>query len=291
MSGEGDNATVHAQVEAFVRAMTAELSGGRVSLPGFPDIVPRIRQVLSDDNVTIEQVTRVVGAEPILTAGLLQLANSAAFSPLGKRVVDLRAAIARLGFNTVTSVSIGFAVSELRKTKTLNGIASPLAELWQRSVAVAAVSHVLARRLTKVSPDKAMLAGLLHGMGELYILTRIAGMAEAPLDRAVHDKILRGWHANAAQAVLEQWDITDDVVQSVHLQDNVGYVHEGEADLVDVLIVAKRLVLHSGKLEVVPGDAPPVSAALKLGLDARAIEQILSESAVELEALRVALGA
>jgi len=54
----------------------------------------------------------------------------------------------------------------------LRGLEKQLGVLWRHSVQVAALSYSVARRLTNVTGDTAMLAGLLQGIGKLYILTR-----------------------------------------------------------------------------------------------------------------------
>ncbi len=78
-SAQADSAPVSdPEAFAFVQALAAELSTGKVELPSFPDIAMRVRQVLADETVTPEKVVRVVGSEPALAARLLQLANSAA---------------------------------------------------------------------------------------------------------------------------------------------------------------------------------------------------------------------
>src|SRR5215470_3617142 len=160
------------QAFAFVQALAAELSKGKVDLPSFPDIALRVRKVLADENVSQDMVVRVVGSEPALAARLMQIANSAALNFTGKPITELRTAIARMGFNMVRSAAIAFAMSQLKKVDALKGLEKQLDELWKRSSMVATMSHAVARRFSKVNPDTAMLTGLLHGIGQLYILTR-----------------------------------------------------------------------------------------------------------------------
>jgi HD-like signal output (HDOD) protein len=57
----------------FVRTLAAELSGGNLDLPSFPEIAIRVRRVLSDPKSSVEQVVRVVGSEPALAARLLRI--------------------------------------------------------------------------------------------------------------------------------------------------------------------------------------------------------------------------
>jgi HD-like signal output (HDOD) protein len=200
---------------AFVQSLAAELSSGKVDLPSFPDIALQVRRVLADDNVTPEKVVRVVGSEPALAARLLQIANSAALNLSGKAVTDLRTAVARMGFNMVRSAAIAFAMSQLKKVDSLKGLEGPLDQLWQRSAAVAAMSHVVARRFSKANPDTALLAGLLHGIGQLYILTRAHKHPALFANQPAYHQIVRDWHSSISKALLENWEMADEIVLAV----------------------------------------------------------------------------
>src|SRR5271165_3202155 len=158
----------------FVRTLAAELSGGNVDLPSFPEIAVRIRRVLSDPNSSIEQVVRVVGSEPALAARLLRMANSASLNRSGRPVTDLRTAINRIGYNMVRSASISFAMAQIRNSSRLKGLEDQLQQLWKQSTLVAAFAFVLARNGAGINPDEAMLTGMMHAIGKLYVLTRAA---------------------------------------------------------------------------------------------------------------------
>ncbi len=67
--------------------------------------------------------------------------------------------------------------------------------------------------MTKLNPDTALLAGLLHGVGELYILTRANRHPALFADRPVYDTIVRDWHVSVAKALLENWEIAEDIVR------------------------------------------------------------------------------
>ena len=72
----------------------------------------------------------------------------------------------------VRSASISFSMAQIRKSNKLAGLEHHLNDLWQRSTLVAAFAYVLARTCTQVNPDEAMLTGMMHGIGKLYVLTR-----------------------------------------------------------------------------------------------------------------------
>src|SRR3954447_23987501 len=84
---------------AFVTELAQEVSSGKVELPSFPDIAVRVRKVLADEQVSNEQIARVVGSDPGLAARVFTLANSAALNRGGKNVSDLKTALNRIGHN------------------------------------------------------------------------------------------------------------------------------------------------------------------------------------------------
>ncbi len=275
---------------AFASALAKEMSAGKIELPGFPDIAMRVRRVLQDEEVSVEKLVRVIGAEPSLTARLLQIANSAAINRSGNRVNDLRTAITRVGFTLVRSSSIALAMSQLTKSQTLQAVKESLSALWQRSAHVAAMASVVARRLTSVNADAAALAGMVHGIGKLYILVRAVDFPGLTADAAGYHRIEQLWHANVAKAVLESWELADEVVAAVHQHEDLEYNHEGEADLTDVLLIANLLISFRQDPQAIEINLQGVTAAKRMNLDIESYQRLLEESAAEIEALRAALG-
>ena len=158
---------------AFLQKLASEVSAGSIDLPCFPDVVIRISTALADPKTTADHVVTIVGAEPRLAARILQTANSAAFNNSGKRLTDLRSAITRLGHQMVHGTAMSYAMQQMKNESLLRSIAQPLTELWNKSIAVASISRIVARR-TRLNADEAFLTGLLHGIGNLYIMARAA---------------------------------------------------------------------------------------------------------------------
>jgi HD-like signal output (HDOD) protein len=276
---------------AFVQALATELSSGKVDLPSFPDVAMRVRKVLADDNVTPDKIVRVIGSEPALAARVLQISNSAAINFSGKPITELRSAVARMGFNMVRSAAIAFAMAQLKKVDALKGLEKPLDELWKRSSLVATMSYVVARRLsTKVNPDTAMLAGLLHGVGHLYILTRAAKHPKLFANEAAFHAIVRDWHVSIAKALLENWEMTEEVVQAVSEFEDLQRTHTGPTDLTDVLTVGHLLATYRDYPDTIELNMQGVAACTRMQLDRAAYDRLLSESATEIAAIQQALG-
>jgi len=222
---------------AFLQQLAIELSQGTVDLPCFPNVVVRISEALMDPNTTSEQVVTIVGAEPRLAARLLQTANSAAFHTAGKAVTELRTAITRIGQHMVQSIAISYAIQQMQHEDSLRLIAQPLADLWDRSIAVASVCQIIAER-TRLHADVAFLTGLLHGIGGLYIMARAAGRAADLKNQRSWLELLDGWQASIGKAVLESWGFGDEMCSAVADQRDHERKFKHEADLTDVLVVS-----------------------------------------------------
>jgi HD-like signal output (HDOD) protein len=287
-SGEGGGDVAF----TFVQALAAELSGGKVELPGFPHIVMRVQKVLADETADAPRIVRVIGSEPVLATQLVRMANSPALNPSGASIMDLRTAVARCGLDTVRSATIAFAIQQLRDAPALKGLEKQLGVLWRRSVQVAALSHAVAKRLTgaTVSPDAAMLAGLLQGIGRLYILTRANRYPSLFADPLTYQTIEHDWHLSIAAALLENWGMADEIVQAVHDSENFDREPRGNPSLADVLVVASILADLHGEPEVLKAQTECSKPLQRLRLDYATCETFLMESAQEIAALRDALG-
>jgi HD-like signal output (HDOD) protein len=273
----------------FVRTLAAELSAGNVDLPSFPEIAVRVRRVLSDPKSSVDQVVRVVGSEPALAARLLRISNSASLNRSGRPVNDLRTAINRIGYNMVRSASMSFSMAQIRKSNKLAGLTHHLNDLWERSTLVAAFAYVLARNCTKVNPDEAMLTGMMHGIGKLYVLTRVVDHPELFASNTLLSQIITEWQASIGKAILENWNFSEPMAQAVGDQADFGRVLDGPADLTDVIVVSILMASHTDDIPGLEASLSEITAAKRLGLDQAKIQAVMSESAAEVTALSQAL--
>jgi HD-like signal output (HDOD) protein len=290
LSDDAARAATNDAAFQFVQELAQGLSRREIELPSFPAVAVRVRKVLADEEVSTQDIVRVVGSEAALAARIVQMANSAALCHVGKPIADLRAAITRIGFNLVRSASITFAMSQMRRAADLKGIDSQLQEHWERSTLVAAFSYVVARRFTKVNPDMALLAGLLHGVGRLYIMTRAVKHPRLFSDAAAYHEIERDWHASIATAMLETWGMPDAIVKAIAEHEDQGREHAGAPDLTDVLTVGALLATFHAFPETLELNMQGVTAAERMHLNRTSMEALIAESEHDIAALRQTLG-
>lgn len=270
----------------FLSDLARELSAGRVDLPSFPDAVARVQHVLSDDNISSERIARVVSSDAGLAARILTMANSTLLHRGGTPVTDLKVAITRIGHDSIRAAALAYATAQVRQAADLAPIRSELERFWQEGVRVAGLAHAMAKETRLMRPDEALLAGLLHNIGKVYIIAR------GPRDAgSVHidDAVLRDWHPGIGQALIENWKLPEDIATAVGGQLETERSHGGPADLQDLLIVAVNLEAQIAS-NAADDAAAQIPAAAAMGLTDSAIVRIMLESQTEMATLQAALG-
>ncbi len=282
----------------FMQAMANELAEGKVELPSYPEAAMRVQRALSAEEVDLDLVIRAISAEPLLAVRVLQMANSALFNSMGRQVSDLRTAVMRLGYNVVRTAAMAFIVQQLLNKTDFGPLKLQLAELWRRSIVLAALSRVVARRRSRLNADVALLAGLLHGIGRLCIFVRLAAHPALQTQPDVCARILEEWHTDIAAALLTDWGLSEDLVDAVRFYADTQRTPAAGVDLTDVLAAAAQL----GTLREQLADAvPSVEAALplieadarfwqRIDIDAAGVLLLLAEAEEAIDELNAVLG-
>lgn len=275
---------------AFLESLTAEMSSKDLLFPTSLSVTLKIRQALNDPDAPTERVARIIGAEPVLSAQILRVANSAAYSNGGPSTADLRVAVIRLGFGMVRNVALAVGMKQLVQTKSSAESPTLLNGLWNRSIRVAALSFVMARKLTRLHPDTAMIAGLLHDIGKFYILARAHSFGDVFADQAALWDVIDRWHLQIGAAILESWDVAEEIRNAVLEHRDLERTHRPPPDITDVVLAANILDAHH-HVDREPmihwDDLPP--ALILLGLNKEAGDALMIDAREELDLLFQAL--
>jgi HD-like signal output (HDOD) protein len=287
-AGAGEHSSAHTGGFEFVRDLAHALADGAIELPSYPQVALRLQKLLADEGTDADQLVRVLGAEPVLAARITAMAGSAALNPAGRAVSDLRTAVVLMGHDALRTTTAAYAMAQLRQANEYRAIASAVSALWRESAQRAAMCFVLARHTGGTRPDTAMLAGMLAGIGKLYLLARASHYPELFADRSHYQDIVRDWHVRVAQALLESWQIAPEIVAAVRgwqlAADDTGSI----AGLADVLASADLFVSYCEQPELLQATIAEHRPTLRLGLKA-GCARLLEDSAAELQALRDAL--
>jgi HD-like signal output (HDOD) protein len=283
-------ATTEDAGSAFARELAAALAAGPIVLPSFPDVAMRVQQVLADDSVSAEIVVRIVGAEPMLAARVVSLANSAAMNPSSHQVTDLRTAVSRMGFDSLRAAAVSFAMAQLGARADYANIEQQLVRNWRDSVSFASTASVVARRSQRMSADTALFAALVAGVGKVYLLTRASRHPRLLADAFGYQAIVREWHIRFARSLLASWHVAEEVIEAVEAYERRNEEIRPGPPLADVLACAALISRHRDAPAKLHESLPLSYAAQRIGLARAAPDAILMDAAGELAKLNVALG-
>ncbi|MCL1144221.1 HDOD domain-containing protein [Shewanella gaetbuli] len=134
-------------------------------LPRLPKAISELLDAVNNDNSSVKSISSKVAQDPLISARVLRLANSAHFGR-SREVGSIDEAVIRLGMQTLRTLVIASAV--IGAIPKVEGV--DLAEFWGETFEVALYSQELAKRCN-VAPDEAFTCGILHRIGELLIAT------------------------------------------------------------------------------------------------------------------------
>ena len=274
------------RLEAF-KSIAAQAGRGELTFPTNLDATLKLQRALCDSGLHIDAAARLVQAEPLLAARSVAIANSVAYNRFGNDVTNVRAAVQRVGFRTLNALAAAVIVRQLDSQITEPLLRAKADQLWKHSAHVAALSQVIARRITRVDPETAMFAGIVHEVGGFYLLSRAA---EFPglLDGEPEEWIEFGEIA-IGRGVLAKLGVPAPVMQAIEAMWG-GMRALPPETLGDTLILANDLAPIDSPLHVRPGATSRQSAAtVDFVTGEGTLASILAESSDEVNSLTAAL--
>jgi HD-like signal output (HDOD) protein len=152
------------------------------ALPAAPKIVQDLIASFGDEDVLAHDIARKLAADPVLSAKLLRLANSA-FYQVARSVSTVNDAVMMLGFSTVRTVVISSGMIDgFKSTPGMD-----LKRFWRVSLHAAVAAKWLAKQVDG-DTELAFTIGMMHGIGQLVLhvgipeQTRLLDAAVSPLD-------------------------------------------------------------------------------------------------------------
>ncbi|MCW3150007.1 HDOD domain-containing protein [Stutzerimonas stutzeri] len=250
--------------EKVQRELTLAIENDELILPTLPEVALRVREAAEDPDISIQALSKVLGNDAALTARIIKVVNSPLLRT-NREITDLQMAISRLGINYTCNLATGLAMEQMFQATT-DVVDRKMREVWTKSTEVAAISHVLCRHYTRLMPDQATLAGLVHQIGILPILTYAEEHGELMADSISLNHVIDKIHPLIGEKILRTWDFRDPIVAvAAHYTDFTR--NSPAVDYVDIVQVA-TLQSHLGTNHPYTQlDWSQIPAFAKLGLD------------------------
>ena len=283
--------TTDSRTFQFVQQLAANLKP-ELDLPAFPQVVRRLQIALVADKTTIKDIVNIISSEPVLSARFMQMANSAAMNPSGTPVASLSNAVNRLGFNLVRTVATAFALRQLSRDSSLGAIRPDLEQVWKTSNEIASICYAVARHAFGRQSDEAMMAGLLHSIGRLYILMHAHHGNPTIRDDPSFAATLETWQPVIGKAILAAWGLPQRICEAVENQDYLLAGGSAELEPLTRLLAAAKLRY---RLDAEPGlsvrhpDAEFLLNSVNLGKGS--FTELVAVSQADIESMQHALAA
>jgi putative nucleotidyltransferase with HDIG domain len=227
----------------FVRSTVGKIQ----KLPPLPKTYSRLIQALSNEGTSFKDVADILKQDLAMTAKLLQVVNSAFFR-LSRRITNIEEAVSYLGTNQLKNLTL--AVEVFRRPESAKNIDGLSIDQIQ---AHSLFTGTLASRLLtdKRQQEDAFMAGLLHDIGKVILLTELpetlAGvLAEMHLSRSpMHVTEARQFgvtHAEIGAYLLGLWGLPYVIVEAVanhHAPQGVAQTH---LEVLGAVYVANHLI-------------------------------------------------
>lgn len=250
-----------------------DLLSGDLKLPSLPDVAQRIQQAFADNLVTAETVGVIIQSDPVITAKMIMVANSALYG--GRAPIEsLQQAVVRLGLENTRKLVMTYVVKDLFNSKTLE-MRAHMQVVWKHSMHVASLCRLLADRLDGFDVEQAQLAGLVHDIGEVAILQYAQQNEEL---RGNPEKLLEAVKSMRPQItgmLLQEWKFGPEFISVGQECEDWFRNPSDRPDLCDLVLIAQY---HAMIGTTQQRSLPPIAtlpAFAKLGMGNLAIEDIV----------------
>lgn len=225
------------------KRLTKDLSNNRLQLPSVPDVALKIRHALHDENSNFRQIANIIASDPAITTKIIKTANSALYRSIHK-IDDCQMAVTRLGTKVTSQLVTSFSMKELFTTKNRD-LKRKMQAVWNHSREVAALSFVLAKITPGFNPEHALLAGLLHDIGAIPIITFADKHPQIIEDDQQFELLIDSLKGELGAAILSKWQFTEDLITTAREAQNWLRQPGEKPDYCDIIIVAQLHALSS----------------------------------------------
>ena len=239
---------------------------GQLILPSMPEVALQLKNTARDPNVTLSDLAKIIQADPTVAGRIVQAANSPLYR--GQRpITGVKDAVVRLGLETSRNLAMSLAVKNTFQAKSPS-LRERMYALWEHSVQISSICYVLARAHPPLDPERALLAGLVHDIGEVPILT-YPGFGVEQVGASVFAETLQKLKSVAGVLVLTSWGFDPSIVSVAEAGEDWLRNPSTDADYCDLVVAAQLCINADTLLPQLSVPSINVPALRKLGLAGR----------------------
>lgn len=250
-------------IEQISAEILRALDEDKLVLPTLPEVALKVREVSNDPDVDIATMAKVIENDPAISARIIKISNSPLLRA-SRPIEDLKMAVSRLGINYTSNLATSLAMQQMFQA-TSDVVDERMREVWSHSTEVSGIAHALTRHYTKLKPDQATLAGIVHQIGILPILTFAEDNRRLLKDPAALDQLIDSLHPLLGRRILEAWNFPQELL--IVPEEHVNFERERDkVDYADIVMVASLQSYIGTDHPYTQMDWTQISAFARLGL-------------------------
>lgn len=206
----------------MTQSIVAKIKDSIEKMPPLSPVVHKIIIVANDVTSSAQNLTDVIQLDPVLTAKVIRMVNSAYFG-LPQEIKSLKQAVVMLGLNTIKNTALSSAL--MGKIAIKKG-AIDSEEFWKHSIGVATASKLIAQRLgiDKKLLEEYFIAGLIHDIGKVlmnnFFPDELNQIIEASQSKGgsiieIEKSILGLTHEEIGIAIGKKWNFENNLLYAV----------------------------------------------------------------------------
>lgn len=268
-------------IEQISQEILHALDNDKLVLPTLPEVALKVREASSDPDVDIATMAKVIENDPAISARIVKISNSPLLRA-SRPIEDLKMAVSRLGINYTSNLATSLAMQQMFQA-TSDVIDERMRQVWSHSTEVSGIAHALARHYTKLKPDQATLAGIVHQIGVLPILTFAEANRRLLKDTVALDQLINRLHPVLGRRILEAWGFQEELIAVP--EQHLNFTRERDkADYADLVMVAKLQSYIGTDHPYTQLDWTQISAFDRLGLSAEINVHEIEDVSADMEA-------
>jgi HD-like signal output (HDOD) protein len=257
----------------FLAELYHLINNNQLVLPARPEVALKIQEMTNDPNAGIDDLTEIIQRDGTIAGALLHATNSPLFRAANE-IKTIREAVLRLGFRNTRMLAVNLALRQAFRAKN-EVTRAAMQESWTESVLCSAYGYVIAEVSHHLDRERALLAGLVSGIGAVPIIQFIETRGQGQTLPRVQLLVTK-LASITGVLVINYWGLGDDLVTAAEHYGDWGY-HASEPDYASIAILARWAALQSEGREV--PDAGTVPAFAVLGLTPPAPGEPIAELA------------
>ena len=194
----------------FLAELYHLINNNQLVLPARPEVALKIQEMTNDPDAGIDALTEIIQRDGTIAGALLHATNSPLFRA-AKEIKTIREAVLRLGFRNTRMLAVNLALRQAFRAKN-EVTRAAMQESWTESVLCSAYGYVIAEITHRLDRERALLAGLVAGIGAVPIIQFLETRGQGKTLAQVQSLVSKLDRSRAASLLVRRGDVAQYVV-------------------------------------------------------------------------------